>query len=93
VFPVGRIIVDRQGMASEFLATLRRASRTLVSELRSDQYDGLDSFTDVDSFVPSVVSKSGNVVRKVVPASIARQLPDHPGESQVLRVALIRDLR
>ena len=80
-------------MAAEFLATLRTASRTVVSVLRSDQYDGLESFTDVGSFVPLVVSKSGNVVREVAPASIALPLPDHPGESLLLRVALIRDLR
>jgi hypothetical protein len=93
VLSVGRIIVDREGMAAEFLATLRTASRTVVSVLRSDQYDGLESFTDVGSFVPLVVSKSGNVVREVAPASIALPLPDHPGESLLLRVALIRDLR
>jgi hypothetical protein len=93
VLSVGRISVDREGMAAEFLATLRTASRTVVSVLRSDQYDGLESFTDVGSFVPLVVSKSGNVVREVAPASIALPLPDHPGESLLLRVALIRDLR
>ena len=92
VLSVGRIIVDREGMAAEFLATLCTAGRTVVSVLRSDQYDGLQSFTDVGSFVPLVVSKSGNVVREVAPASIALPLPDHPGESLLLRVALIRDL-
>src|SRR5450755_2098587 len=91
--PTVGISVDREGMAAEFLATLRTASRTVVSVLRSDQYDGLESFTDVGSFVPLVVSKSGNVVREVAPASIALPLPDHPGESLLLRVALIHDLR
>jgi hypothetical protein len=90
---VGRIIVDREGMAAEFLATLRVAGRTVISVLRADQYGGLESFTDVGSFVPLVVSKLGNVVREVAPASIALPLPNHPGESLLLRVALIRDLR
>jgi len=90
---VGRIIVDREGMAAEFLATLRAAERTVICVLRADQYGGLESFTDVGSFVPLVVSKLGNVVREVAPASIALPLPDHPGESLLLRVALIRDLR
>lgn len=80
-------------MAAEFLATLRVAGRTVISVLRADQYGGLASFTDVGSFVPLVVSKLGNVVREVAPASIALPLPDHPGESLLLRVALIRDLR
>ena len=33
------------------------------------------------------------MIREVAPASIALPLPDHPGETLVLRVALIRDLR
>jgi hypothetical protein len=89
---VKRIIVDREGMAAEFLATLHDAGRTVISVLRTDQYSGLDSFTDVGSFVPLRISKSGKVVREMAPASIALSLPDHPGESLRLRVALIRDL-
>jgi hypothetical protein len=89
---VGRIIVDREGMAAEFPATLHAAGRTVISVLRADQYGGLESFTEVGSFVPLRVSKSGKVVREVAPASIALSLPDHPGESLCLRVALIRDL-
>ncbi len=89
---VKRIIVDREGMAAEFLATLRAGGRTVISVLRTDQYGGLESFTDIGSFVPLRVSKSGKVVREVAPASIALPLPDHPGESLLLRVALIRDL-
>src|SRR5258708_2404445 len=54
---VRRIIVDREGMAAEFLATLRAAGRTVISVLRADQYGGLESFTDVGSFVPLRVSK------------------------------------
>ena len=93
VFSIGRIIVDREGMAAEFLATLRAAGRTVISVLRADQYSGLECFTDVGSFVPLRVSQQGQVVREVAPASIALPLPDHPGESLLLRVALIRDLR
>jgi hypothetical protein len=93
VLAVGRIIVDREGMAAEFLATLRAAERTVISVLRADQYEGLESFTDVGSFVPLVISKQGNLEREVAPASIALPLPNHPGESLLLRVALIRDLR
>jgi hypothetical protein len=89
---VKRIIVDREEMAAEFLATLRAAGRTVISVLRTDQYDCLESFTDIGSFVPLRVSTSGKVVREVAPASIALPLPDHPGESLLLRVALIRDL-
>ena len=90
---IGRVIVDRDQMAAEFLATLRAAGRTVISVLRADQYSGLESFTEVGGFVPLRVSRQGQVVREVAPASIALPLPDHPGESLLLRVALIRDLR
>jgi len=89
---VKRLIVDREGMAAELLASLAAAGRTVVSVLRADQYGGLESFSDVGTFVPLRVSPQGKVVREVAPASIALPLPDHPGESLVLRVALIRDL-
>ncbi len=91
-FFVGRIIVDREGMATEFLAHLATAGRTVVSVLRADQYGGLESFTDIGTFVPLRVCPQGNVIREVAPASIALPLPDHPGETLPLRVALIRDL-
>jgi hypothetical protein len=51
-FSVRRIIMDREGMATEFLASLNRASRTVVSILRADQYGGLESFSEVGTFVP-----------------------------------------
>jgi len=87
-----RIIVDREGMSAEFLASMSAAGRIVVSVLRADQYGGLESFSDVGTFVPLRVSQQGQVVREVAPASIALPLPDHPGESLILRVALIRDL-
>lgn len=87
-----RIIVDREGMSAEFLASMSAAGRIVVSVLRADQYSGLESFSEVGTFVPLRVSHEGQVVREVAPASIALPLPDHPGESLRLRVALIRDL-
>jgi len=90
---VDRVVVDREGMAAEFLFTLVAAGRTVVSVLRTDQYDGLESFKEVGSFVPLCLDQEGNVIREVAPASIVLPLPDHPGEQLPLRVALIRDLR
>jgi hypothetical protein len=37
-----RIVVDREGMAAEFLAALASEGREMVTILRSDQYTGLD---------------------------------------------------
>ncbi len=90
---VSRIIVDREGMAVEFLASLHEASRTVVTVLRTDQYRDLTSFTEIGTFVPLSVDAQGNVVREVAPARITFPRPEHPGEVLSLRVALIRDLR
>ncbi len=80
-------------MAAEFLAALKEAGRTVISVLRTDQYDGLDSFTDIGVFVPLRVSEHGDVLREVAPASIALPLLEQKGQVLQLRVALIRDLR
>ena len=90
---VARLIVDREGMAAEFLSTLVKAGRTVVTILQSDQYQGLASFREVGPFVPLCRDRAGNVTREVAPARFALPLPDHPGETLPLRVALIRDLR
>jgi hypothetical protein len=65
----------------------------VITVLRSDQYKGLESFTEVGAFVPLVSDQHGTVVREVAPARFALPLPDHPGQSLSLSVALIRDLR
>ena len=90
---VQQIVVDREALAAEFLASLKAAGRTVISVLRTDQYGGLESFADVGAFVPFQTDRQGTVLREVAPASIALPLPDHPGETLPLRVALIRDLR
>jgi hypothetical protein len=90
---VSRIIVDREGMATEFLASLHAAGRTVVTILRTDQYRDLTSFTEVGTFLPLRVDTQGKVLREVAPACITLPRPEHPGEVLSLRVALIRDLR
>jgi hypothetical protein len=88
-----RIIVDREGMAIEFLAALHEASRTVVTVLRTDQYRDLASFTTVGEFVALSMDAQGQVLREVASAHINFPRPDHPGEVLSLQVALIRDLR
>lgn len=90
---VERIIVDREGMATEFLARLHAEGRTVVTILLTNQYQDLTSFRDVGTFVPLSTDAKGQVVREVAPARIALARPDHPGEQLCLQVALIRDLR
>jgi len=89
---IQQIIVDREGMAAEFLAKLVKEGRTVISILRTDQYTGLDSFTDIGDFIPLCISPEGTVLREVAPATFPLPLPDQKGQFLPLRVALIRDL-
>jgi hypothetical protein len=91
--PVARLIIDREGMAAEFLHQLAKEGRTVVTILKSNQYAGLTSFTDVGAFVPLCRDRDGAVTREVASARFALSLPDHPGQTLELSVALIRDLR
>jgi hypothetical protein len=90
---VERVVVDREGMAAEFLATLASEGRTMVTVLRTDQYSGLESFREVGEFVPLRVDRQGKVIREVALARFSIPLPEHHGQELDLRVALIRDLR
>lgn len=90
---IARLIVDREGMAAEFLATLVAAGRTVITILRTDQYQNLTTFTDVGAFVPLCRDQKGAITREVAPARFALPLPDHPGQTLPLAVALIRDWR
>ena len=89
---VERVVVDREGMAAEFLATLGSEGRTVVTVLRTDQYRGLESFREVGTFVPLRVDRQGKVIREVALARFSIPLPEHSGQELELRVALIRDL-
>jgi hypothetical protein len=89
---VKRVVVDREGMAAEFLATLANEGRTVVTVLRTDQYAGLESFREVGEFVPLRVDQRGKVIREVALARFSLPLPEHAGQNLDVRVALIRDL-
>ena len=88
-----RIIMDREGMAAPFLRDLADAGHTVVTLLKTNQYDGLTSFTEVGQFVPLTHDRLGRVVREVAPACFALPLPDQKDQVLPLQVALIRDLR
>src|SRR2546425_396228 len=47
-----RLIVVSFGMAAPFLRDLAAAGHTVVTLLKTNQYEGLTSFTDVGEFVP-----------------------------------------
>ncbi len=67
---VKRIIVDREGMGTEFLASLHAEGRTVVTILLTNQYQGLTSFCDVGTFVPLSADAKGQLIREVAPARI-----------------------
>jgi hypothetical protein len=80
-------------MAAEFLATLAAEGRWVVTILRSEQYQGLASFTNVGPFLPLTRDRAGQVTREVAPARFLLPLPEQPGHFLALSVALIRDWR
>jgi len=87
------LIIDREGMAAEFLAALAALGHRVVTILRSNQYQGLQSFTHVGAFVPLSTDEHGTVIREVASARFVLALPKQPGKVLSLWVALIRDLR
>ncbi len=90
---ITRMIVDREGMATEFLASLHAEGRSVVTILQTNQYRDLSSFSEVGTFVPLSTDTRGQVIREVAPARISLPREDHPDEPLCLQVALIRDLR
>jgi hypothetical protein len=92
-FHLARLVVDREAMAADFLAQLSTEGRTMITILKTNQYSGLDTFTNVGPFVPLTVDRHGTVLREVAPAQFLLARPDHDDEPLRLMVALIRDLR
>ncbi len=90
---VTRMIVDREGMATEFLARLHAQGRSVVTILQTNQYRDLSSFADVGTFVPLSTDTHGQLIREVAPAHISLPREDYPDDPLCLQVALIRDLR
>jgi hypothetical protein len=90
---ITRMIVDREGMATEFLASLHAEGRRVVTILQTSQYRDLSSFSEVGTFVPLSTDTHGQVIREVAPAHISLPREDHLDAPLDLQVALIRDLR
>ncbi len=90
---LAQLVVDREAMAADFLAQMSMQGRTMTTILKTNQYSGLDSFTDIGAFVPLTVDRHGTVLREVAPAQFLLARPDHNDEPLRLSVALIRDLR
>ena len=56
---------------TEFLASLHAEGRTVVTILRTNQYQDLTSFCDVGTFLPLSTDAKGQIIREVAPARIS----------------------
>jgi hypothetical protein len=88
-----RVVVDREGVAAEFLAQLQQEGRQVVTLLRADQYQGEESFEQVGDWEPWRYNRSGQVICEVAAARFALKRPDDVDPAIEVEVALIRDWR
>lgn len=88
-----RVVVDREGMAAEFLAQLQQEGRQVITLLRSDQYEGEESFTQVGEWRALRFNRHGEMVCEVASARFALSRPDPADPAIEVEVALIRDWR
>jgi len=86
------VVVDREGMAAEFLVQLQQEGRQVVTLLRSDQYEGERSFEQVGEWQPWRSNRSSQMICEVAAARFALKRPDDATPLQV-EVALMRDWR
>ncbi len=90
---IQRVVVDREGMAAEFLAQLKQEGRQVVTLLRSDQYEGEGSFEEVGEWRPWHYNRRGQMICEVAAARFALKRPGDAHPAVEVEVALIRDWR
>src|SRR6266852_5654920 len=88
-----RIVVDREGVAAEFLAQLHLEGRQVITLLRSDQYESEHSFEQVGEWQPWRYNRSGQMICEVAAAHFALKRPDDAHPPVEVEVAIIRDWR
>jgi hypothetical protein len=87
------VVVDREGMAAEFLVQLQQEGRQIVTLLRSDQYEGEGSFQEVGQWHAFRSNRRGEVICEVASARFTLSRPDPADPEITVEVALIRDWR
>lgn len=87
--PRPTVVVDRECMAASFLNTWHEQF-TFITLLKSNQYQGVNTFTQVSDFKPLLVDAMGQVRQDVASAYFALTVPGQD-EPLGLAVALIRD--
>jgi hypothetical protein len=87
------LVVDREGMAAEFLFQLHTEGRRVVTLLRRNQYKDEGSFTEVGEWLPWRLDREGSVVCEVAAARFPLPRSTQPDQPLTVQVALIRDWR
>ncbi len=90
---VQRVVVDREGMAAEFLAQQKLEGRQVVTRLQADQYQSECSFDQVGEWQPWRFNRAGQVICEVASARFALPRPNPADPPVEVEVALIRDWR
>ena len=90
---IQRVVVDREGMAAELLAHLHQEGRQVVTLLRSDQYQGEESFEQVGAWQPWRYNRQGQLICEVAWARFKLPRPNPLDPPVEVEVALIRDWR
>jgi hypothetical protein len=90
---IQRVVVDREGMAAELLAHLSQEGRQVVTLLRSDQYQGEESFEQVGAWQPWRYNRHGQLICEVAWARFNLPRPNLLDPPVEVEVALIRDWR
>jgi hypothetical protein len=85
------LVVDREGMAAEFLYQLHCEGRQVITLLRSNQYEDEGSFTEVGEWLPWRSDRSGKLICEVAAARFQLARPTEPDQPLAVRVALIRE--
>jgi hypothetical protein len=90
---VQRVVVDREGMAAEFLAQQKLAGRQVLTLLRADQYESERSFDQVGEWQPWRYNRHGQLICEVASARFSLRRPNPSDPPVEVEVALIRDWR
>jgi hypothetical protein len=90
---VQRVVVDREGMAAEFLAQQKLEGRQVITLLKADQYTGEESFDQVGEWQPWRFNRRGQLICEVAAARFTLRRQDQASPAVEVEVALIRDWR
>ena len=86
------LVVDREGMAAEFLFQLPTSGRRVITLLRSNQYKDEGSFTEVGGWLPWRLDREGSVVCEVAAARFQLPRSLQPDQPLTVRVATFSGL-